>query len=793
MVNNQEVFSKDQAARSHLKSLGIDPQIIFPLIIKNWYFFLITIILSVIGAKFYIDHTMPIYLSSTTILIETGERQAVNNEELLQGLGLSGGMRNLDNQIKILTSRGLTERALKELSFEVEFYHKTIRNQLPIYPITPLKINFSGEMPLPKDIEFSIKYLGNNMFIIKSEAKEFGLEKTVSFNDTINLINGRFSISCLDEEWLEQNMGSKLYFVVHSSAGLINFFNSRIEIELVSRTGSILKLSLAGTNKQRDVDFLNKLAEVFQAISLDKKNNEAIRRIQFIDDQLIGISDSLQITESKLQQFRSSHKVMDLSVQGQSIIEQITILENEKGKLSLEANYYDYLADYLAKDIVGELPLVPITMGITDPGLTRLVTELADLQGQLTAKSTGEKNPLQNLLAQKVRNTKEALLETLNGLRRANSLARSENQDRINKVNSQASALPVTERQLLGIERKFKLNDEMYTFLLETRAEQQMQKASNTADSEVVDPADTRFSMIISPNKNMVYLIAIFLGFGIPLTIVFFRSIFDKKLKEEDIPKLVQLPILGNIPHNNEASSTVTFDSPSSSIAEAYRLMRSKMQFFTKDAKSPVILITSSMPGEGKTFTAINLASVYSMLGKKTILVGFDLRKPKIYNDFNLSNEKGVSTYLIGKDNLEGTIQKTNFENLSILSAGPVPPNPSELTALKKTSEMIERLKETFDVIIIDSSPIGIVSDAYHLASLADACVLVIRPGMTLRDMLGTTMNEITINGTKGLSLVVNDVKSANLYYKYGDKFGYTSEEKKTRKSFFKRLIRRRT
>ena len=226
---------------------------------------------------------------------------------------------------------------------------------------------------------------------------------------------------------------------------------------------------------------------------------------------------------------------------------------------------------------------------------------------------------------------KDALRETLNGLKRANSLARSENQEQINKANAQASALPVTERQLLGIERKFRLNDELYTFLLETRAEQEMQKASNRADSEVIDPADARFSALVSPNSAMISLVAFFSGFALPLLIISLNFLFNKKLKDEDIKMITDIPVVGNIPHYNEKSNTVVFDDPSSTISEAFRILRSKMQFLTKETKAPVILITSAMPEDGKTFIAINLASVYSLLGRKTVLIGFDLRKPKIF------------------------------------------------------------------------------------------------------------------------------------------------------------------
>jgi capsular exopolysaccharide synthesis family protein len=551
---------------------------------------------------------------------------------------------------------------------------------------------------------------------------------------------------------------------------------------LPNRDGSILRISLRGTNKEKDADFINTHIAGFQAISLEKKNLEAQRQIQFIDDQLVGISDSLITTENNLQKFRSTHRVMDLSAQGQALIGQVTLLENERARLDLEANYYAYLADYLSKDISNELPIVPITMGISDPGLTRLVEELAELQGQLISKAAGAMNPLQRNLEQRVENAKDALRETLNGLRRANSLARSENEQSISRANAQASALPVTERQLIGIERKFRLNDELYTFLLETRAEQELQKASNKSDSEIIDPADIRFSLLVSPRTQIVYIFSSFLGLVLPLVLLLLGRLLNNKILIEDVKKLTNIPLVGSIPHSDNKSSTVVIDLPNSLIAESFRLLRSRMQFFTKEAKAPVILVTSVMPAEGKTFTSINLASVYSLLGKKTVLVGFDLRKPKISENFNLCNERGVSTWLIGKDSLQDIIQETNYDNLSVISAGPIPPNPSELTALGKAEELFMLLRERFNYVIIDSSPIGIVSDTFSLASFADALILVVRPGHTRRDLFVNTMIEIKNSNMHSLSLVINDIKLNSNSYGYIEKYGYTKEVNSSRK-----------
>jgi tyrosine-protein kinase Etk/Wzc len=781
-MENSDFLQIEQRSKQTLDPVRFDSKIMLSLLLKNWYWFFICTVTGLFCAHFYIGHTMHVYRTSATILInETETRQLAGSKEILQGLGLPGGMQNLQNQKMILKSKELIEKTLKELPFEVEYYFKTFRNKLPIYPEVPLKLVSDNEIPLPKDIEFSISFLGNNMYNLESGSKFFPLKLTSSFGGKVEIPKGNFIIECNDEEWIKINKNRKLYFIIHKRSSLVNYYSSQIAVELVSRDGSILQISVLGTNTVKDADFLNKHLDGFQSISLDKKNAEANRRIQFIDDQLVGISDSLSMTENRLQKFRSANKVMDLSVQGQSIIGQVTQLENERARLNLEANYFDYLAGYLNQESTTEIPIVPVTMGITDPGITSLVNELTALQSQLSSRGAGVMNPLQKNLEQKVRAAKDALRETLNGLRRANNLARSENQDQINKANDMASALPVTERRLLGIERKFKLNDELYTFLLETRAEQKMQKASNKADSEIVDKADQSYSTLVSPDAIKVNFLGLFAGFGIPFSIIFLNFLFNKKLKDEDIDKITDIPLIGKIPHNSEKNNIVVFEYPNSTISEAFRSLRVRMQFFTKEAKAPVILVTSAMPGDGKTFTAINLASAYSLLGKKTILVGFDLRNPKIFEDFNLDNDKGVSTWLIGKDKLDDIIKETSFENLSIITAGPIPPNPSELTSLGKTNDLLNLLKERYEYILIDSSPIGIVSDSYYLASLADSCLFIVRPNMTLKDMFEKAINEIKISDMKGVSLVINDIQPNSKHYGYGERYGYGKEKKNLR------------
>jgi capsular exopolysaccharide synthesis family protein len=646
--------------------------------------------------------------------------------------------------------------------------------QEALYPKHPITVIQDTYGTLPFDVEFKFKYLGDNKFTFEAESNgSYTLHKEAAFGEKIETKDGSFRVKCDNAKWLTDNKQIDLYFKLHSRTSLQENFRKRLKVAPATKEATVITLSLEGNNKEMDIDFLNKLSDIFLNYNLDKKNIDAVRTIEFIDKQLVGITDSLSITEENLQKFRSKKMVMNLSAQGQVIIDQAMKLENDKARLVIESNYYNYLAEYLSKDNVGEVPIAPATMGITDPGLSRLVMDLAEVQGQYYSKSLGDKNPMQGQLAQRLKNTKDALKETLNGVKQANELAIRENRDQIITVNSKAAALPVTERELLGIERKFKLNDVLYTFLLEKKSEAQIQKASNTPDNEIIDPARPGKDPV-SPKTTLSYLLAIVAGFGFPFLWIMLAETFNYKVRDEEvIIKITDMPIAGHVPHSKFKSLNVVFEEPQSYVAEAFRSLRSRMQFFTKDNKSPVILITSSMPEEGKTFASINLASAYSLMGKKTVLVGFDLRRPKIYNDFNIDNIKGVSTWLIGRDNLEDVIKATTHENLSIIPAGPIPPNPSELTSSTKTDELLKSLKDRFDCIIIDSPPIGTVSDTFYLAALADTCLIIVRLNKTSKDMIERTVNDLKISDIKSSSLVINDIGSEGKGYGYGGKYGY--------------------
>jgi tyrosine-protein kinase Etk/Wzc len=751
-------------------------------VISRKYLFICTFVITFILAFLYNRFTIPVYRVSGTILIEEDKKSTTTgNDQLLEGFGLLPGMKNFDNQTMILSSRNLINRTLNEMSSDTEFYHTGLLNKRSIYPEKPLSIISYDGITLPRDVDFEIRNLDDKRIRIKAESKGlFHLDQTVQYGDRIDIPQGSFRIVLKDPTYFQKTREKALHFMIHSRRNLVTSYLNRLKVERASKQGSIVKLSLEGTNREEDLTFLSALSEIFLGTSLDRKNNEAVRTIQFIDSQLSGISDSLLLTENKLQQFRSRNRVMNLSAQGQVIINQAMNLENEKARLGIEENYYKYLTEYLEKDSASEGPVAPATIGISDPGLTKLVADLAEQQNKLYSKGMGEKNPLQNQLSQSVQATKSSLRETLRGLTRANSLGIKELQNQISTVNDQASALPVTERQLLGFERKYKLNDELYTFLLEKRAMAQMQKASNVADNEIVDYPEYD-NKPVSPKKPLIYLFAIIAGIVLPFLWLFMTDMLNIRIKDvTEIEKNSGVPVLGHIPHILTKKATVVLDDPGSPVAESFRLLRSRLMFFLKDIKTPVILVTSSMPDEGKTLTAINLASAFSLMGKKTVLIGFDLRKPKIFSDFGKSNETGVSTWLIGQSSLDEIVIQTDFENLDILPSGPIPPNPAELMILGKTEELLRLLKVKYDCIIVDSSPMGTVADTIHLLALSDICIMVVRQNRTVREMFDLTLKDLKSNINNNICLVMNDIDHIEKRYGYGSKYGYTQSKKQT-------------
>jgi tyrosine-protein kinase Etk/Wzc len=778
----------------------LDIEKYFRLFIGNWHWFTLSVLLFMGAAFFYNRYAIRIYNVSATMLIEDEKNNSgmmnfsgVGNANMTSGFGLFPSMKNLQNQTLILTSQNQVSKTINTLDFEVSYYKKEILGTREILSEAPFIIVPDKSKAQPVGITFYVTILSDSLVQISSEATAeniifYNYSSCASENGPANFsVSGKFKYGSVIEgpgycftvlpvgEAAIQADNETYLFKFRSYGSLQSEWKSRLTLAPMQKESSMVELSIQSDCPQKAAIFINKHMEVYLQHTLDKKNLFATNTINFIDTQLAMISDSLGATELSLQNFRKENNIVDLSYQGQQLFEQSKILENEKAAFRIKKDYLGYLGDYLNRNMDSGDLVAPSVMGIDDPVVNSLVIGINRMADEKAAMGgSGGNNPLSVTLNSQIKNAKASLGESVRNMMNNINMAISDIDSRIGSLMTEVHKLPETERKLFGIERIFKLNDNIYTYLLQQRYSAQIAKASNTPENEIIDMAKTNPSFI-KPGSMKNYAVGLFLGFLIPGGIILLISLLNNKISsEDDIRQISDLPIAGQILHSERESQTVVLSDPNSHVSEAFRSLRTRLQFFTREKVSPVILITSSMSSEGKTFVAMNLAAACSIASIKTVIIGFDLRRPKNMPDLGITNGIGVSNYLIGQCSVEDILHETDHKNLWVIASGPVPPNPAELVSSEKTREFFDELKKMFDYIIVDSAPIGIVSDSFFLAALADITLLTIRHNITLKKILENTISETQANGISGISLLMNDITLEKSLYGYKGLYKYS-------------------
>ncbi len=783
---------------------------------KKW--FIVSLIVFLTTAYLFNKIATSIFENQTTLLLQEEEKSSfMTGENIMQGFGLFGGNQNIENEIGILQSFTLVNDAIIQLNLETSLYKKEytfgdmlnfdfLRSDKEIYNDSPVRITINKSNLQPIDLPISFRIIDNKKVKIEAygidvpmysylEDEVIFLADTVSINGIYNFedeIKGKYFDFKVHLKTKEINLwkDEQMYFVFNVLNLLTLLHQANIEAINTSKTSSLVIITMKGDNKYKITDFLNTLSNSYLDRNLEKKNRIAINTVKFIDSQISEVSDSLSIAESKLQNFRTANQVMDLSFQGQKSFEKMSELESQRAVLLIQQKYYEYIRDYFNRNNDMSDLIAPSSMGVQDPLLNQMILELITLNSErrnlLNRGNT--KNLFLNNIEIQINNLKNTIRENIANNAATTNIALQDINNRVAKINSEMSKLPSTERQLFGIERKFKLNDAIYTFLLQKRSEAQIARASNAPDYEVIDPARHVTTSVIYPKRSLNYIIAGAGGLLIPFIIIMLGEFLNMKISsKKELESITELPIIGHVFHNDGKNKLVITDSSNSPISESFRSIRTNLQFYSRGKEKQVILLTSSYSGEGKSFVAQNLASVFALFGKKTLLIGFDMRRPKIYQDLNLNNKIGMSTALINKATVEEIIQSTQIDNLDYISAGPVPPNPLELIASERTDEVFRELRKIYDFILIDSPPVGVVSDAYLLTKYADVTLFVVRQGYTHKEAFTNNIEHLKQKKIANVSLVLNDVKARGMAYDYGYEYTYYSDNGNSMNGLFKK------
>jgi capsular exopolysaccharide synthesis family protein len=740
--------------------------------LRYWYL----VVISLTGAlalAFYTNrYTQRVYSVSASIIIR--EKEETTGGELLYKNALVDQYRNYLNELYIIKSYPLIQRVVEDLNFGVTIYQEGYILTTEVYKSLPFNIRLLKRNEFAKG-PYILKILDDKSFSLNfKESSE--PDKVFNVGDTI-----RFDENSIVTEYAPDN-----HFAGTFNTPYILFFRRPLDVagEYVGKIGAdwaeegagVINLRLNGTNPPKEIDFLRGLIVNYQLYDLEKKNQTADRTIAFIKNELVTISDSLRLFEGQLQQFKKSNRTSgNFSAEAERVFARLETLEIQKSELIVQKNYYDYLQKYINENRSMDQVLVPASFGIKDPILTSLVTKIIDLQMEVKLYLDREKsmNPLVSSRQEKIKELKREILESIKGLHATGKIQTDYLDKQIRDIEKQIGNLPLAERQLISIQRNYSLLENLYLFLMQKMSEAEISKASNTTDIVLVNPP-MQAGGAIAPNVNQNYMLAVLGGLAVPTLIFILLELVNTRVQSrEDIEKLTKIPFIGGIGHKKGDFNLEVLRSPKSSISESFRALRSDLNYFTGKNEKLTFLITSSISGEGKSFTSINLASVFSLSGKKTLIIGADMRKPKLYMDFKLSNETGLSSYLAGISTFADVVQKTEFAQLDLVSGGPVPPNPSELLLTDRMSEFMKEAKSKYDYIIIDSPPMAIVTDAFVLSPYVDHTIFLIRQNYTPKILLRNSQDYYASGKIKNVSIVFNDVYKSGPGYGYGYGHGY--------------------
>ncbi|MBZ4036521.1 polysaccharide biosynthesis tyrosine autokinase [Flavobacterium sp. 17A] len=787
-------------------------------IISYWKWFVISLIIAFTIAYQVNIRKEKIYGMQTMISIkEESNPFFTSNTSLVFNWG---GVSDQVNGIStILKSRSHNELVVDKLQFYIDYLEQGKYNYVDSYGAVPFFVDIDKTKGQIAGALISIKFLSENEYLITIPFENSSVPLIIYSNNTNSdtsvkpeifskkfKVGERVNLPFLNWKLqITDNPGfykGKEYFVrFNGFDGTVAGYRG-ISVEGDRNGGSILTLSMQGRNKARMVEYLNATVRMLIKIQLDGKNQFATNTIRFIDSTLVAMESQLKQTGNELKTFQKDKNIYEIEDGGSKVSDKIMNFDLEKDQITRKIAYYNSLKSYLNNSVdYSRLP-APSVAGIEDPNIVANIAKLIALSTQRSEMAYAVKSEkifrdfdnqmeaVKNVLQENIASAKVSLVSDL-GMLNA----------KIGQAEGVVKKLPAEQQELLKIKRKYDLNDNIYTEFLQKRNEAEIVKASNLSDIHFIDPAKDIGDGLIGPKTSVNYVLALFLGTLIPLLFVFGIFFINNSIQNtEDISNLTQIPLLGVIGINKNSSSLAVFDKPKSALSEAFRGIRSSLQFLYKKQQvsgSKTLMITSSISGEGKTFCSINIATVFALSEKKTVIVGLDLRKPRLADEFQLNTSLGVVNYLIRQNSLEEITNSTEIPNLDVILSGPIPPNPSELILGDAMKELIEELKQKYDYIILDTPPVGLVADSLELVQFADVTLYIVRQNHTKKEMITLLNTRIKRGELSNVSIVLNGYENKAKYgagYGYGYGYGYGAyangyHEEEIRSGFWKTFL----
>ena len=742
---------------------------------RKWHWFLISIIVCFGIAYLYLKISNDKYDVQSTILLRKDENsKGLVDMSMLDGLGMFPSAKEVEDEIQVISSKSIVLQTIKSLGVENEYFVKTGLKYEELYPTSPLRLitpdSFNDTIKQRVELKLSKNDDGYKLKLLYN--KETYNYKLTSINKAFKTVVGTFKfnqISPIDEE-------STYKFIIYPIQQLTENYCNSISVAAVNKKSNAIKISTVSTCRKKSIAFINKMVDIYNLDAVIDKNLIASNTAEFVKERLELIENELLDVELDVESYKRRNSLTDIKSEAEIYLKSASEYDKKLAEIETQINLVSYIQTYV-KDSKNQYSLVPANLGIEDKSLLTFLQEYNKslLDRMRMMRTTNAENPVIMQMEQQLMELRESIIISIRSIKDGLLIAKKDLIRKDAQFASKIKDVPTQERQYLEIMRQQAIKEKLFMFLLQKREENALTLASTTPSAKTIDSAFSSLSPV-APKRMMIFLLAIIIGFIIPIVIIYILDLFDDKINNsKELKRLIKVPYLGSIGVKQSDDIVVVNEGLTTPIVEMFRIIRTNLQFLLTGKENPVILVTSSISGEGKSFTSINLAMSLALMKKKVVLVGLDIRSPMIGNYLHLSKEKGVTMFISdGTMKIDEIIIPSELhEYLEVIPAGPVPPNPAELIMSSRLDDLFAELRKRYDYIVVDSAPIGLVSDTYLLNRLIDNSIFMTRQHYTPKEAT-ELINEIAESQKlKGISVILN---GTNEISGYGYGYGYGSK-----------------
>ncbi len=742
--------------------------------LKHWRWFVASTFVSLLIAVLYILSTNTTFCVESTILIREDNNRALFSEmAIVESFGLEGVKKDVEDEMRILGSKTILSEAIRDLDIATEYHIKNRLRYTDTYPEIPFKLNVSYKISKkPQQVLIlKIKKIAN----VYSINLQYGIDKEkLEINDIskpFKTIAGTVKLTPTKD--FKKDYSYKI--IDYPLISITNNYSHSIQINTINKKTNAVKISMVSSNPVKAQAVINKLVELYNLDAVLDKNIIASNTKDFVEKRLELLKNELLDVELSVETYKKQNNMTDLSTQAEFFMRTTGEYNKELSRIETQLNLVDYIQKHL-NESENKYSLIPANLGLQDGALQSLIKNYNDalLERLKISRTSNSKNPLITQLEEQISTMRSSIIASIISVSDGLKISKRDLKQKESQFTGKIKEIPTQEREYIDIKRQQEIKNDLYVFLLQKREENALTLASTIPSAKTLDKAYV-IPEPVAPKKMIVMLIALIIGLLIPIAIIYILDLFDQTIKDKkELQRLTKVPFVGSISIAKDNEKVVVGEGKTTPIAEMFRLIRTNLQFMLSNKSSHVILITSAGSGEGKSFTALNLALSFALTNKKVMLLGLDIRKPALGDYLNVSEKSGITHYLSNESLTidEITLKSDLHKNLNIILSGPVPPNPTELLMSYRLDEMIEELREKYDYIILDSAPLGIVSDTYLLNRLSDNVLFVCRQNYTPREAT-ELINEVYQKGSlNGMGLILNGVDK-EIEYGYGYGYGH--------------------